>query len=79
MSKQDSGTKRGKYGFDLDIGSYSIEDLMEIYKIPKGQKGNVTEDYIINMTKEIVQQYKNYNATGLGGDMPFSENYSQHY
>ena len=77
MSKQDSGTKRGKYGFDLDIGSYSIADLMEIYKIPKGQKGNVTEDYIINMTKEIVQQYKNYNATGLGGDMPFSENYSE--
>jgi hypothetical protein len=29
------------------------------------------------MTKEIVQQYKNYNATGLGGDMPFSENYSE--
>ena len=74
---QDSGTKRGKYGFDLDINSYSIEDLMEIYKIPKSQKGNVTEDYVKNMTKEIVQQYKNYNATGLGGDMPFSENYSE--
>ena len=77
MSKQDSGTKRGKYGFDLDIDSYSIEDLMEIYKIPKSQKGNVTEDYVKNMTKEIVQQYKNYNASGLGGDMPFSENYSE--
>jgi hypothetical protein len=77
MSKQDSGTKRGKYGFDLDIDSYSIEDLMEIYKIPKNQKGNVTEDYVKNMTKEIVQQYKNYNASGLGGDMPFSENYSE--
>jgi hypothetical protein len=77
MSKQDSGTKQGKYGFDLDINSYSIEDLMEIYKIPKNQKGNVTEDYVKNMTKEIVQQYKNYNATGLGGDMPFSENYSE--
>jgi hypothetical protein len=77
MSKQDSGTKRGKYGFDLDINSYSIEDLMEIYRIPKNQKGNVTEDYVKNMTKEIVQQYKNYNATGLGGDMPFSENYSE--
>ena len=74
---QDSGTKRGKYGFDLDINSYSIEDLMEIYKIPKSQKGNVTEDYVKNMTKEIVQQYKNYNATSLGGDMPFSENYSE--
>ena len=57
MSKQDSGTKRGKYGFDLDIGSYSIADLMEIYKIPKGQKGNVTEDFIINMTKVFVHQY----------------------
>jgi len=77
MSKQDSGTKQGKYGFDLDINSYSIEDLMEIYKIPKNQKGNVTEDYVKNMTKEIIQQYKNYNASGLGGDMPFSENYSE--
>jgi len=77
MSKQDSGTKRGKYGFDLDINSYSVEDLMEIYKIPKNQKGNVTEDYVKNMTKEIVQQYKNYNASGIGGDMPFSENYSE--
>lgn len=77
MSKQDSGTKRGKYGFDLDINSYSIEDLMDIYKIPKNQKGNVTEEYIKNATKEIVQQYKNYNATGIGGDMPFSENYSE--
>lgn len=77
MSKQDSGTKQGKYGFDLDINSYSIEDLMDIYKIPKNQKGNVTEDYVKNMTKEIVQQYKNYNASGLGGDMPFSENYSE--
>ena len=76
MSK-DSGTKRGKYGFDLDINSYSIEDLMEIYKIPKSQKGNVTDDYVKNMTKEIVQQYKNYNSTGIGGDMPFSENYSE--
>lgn len=75
MSQQDSGTKRGKYGFDLDINSYSVEDLMDIYKIPKSQKGNVTEDYVKNMTKEIVQQYKNYNATGVGGDMPFSENY----
>ena len=74
---QDSGTKRGKYGFDLDINSYSIEDLMEIYKIPKSQKGNVTDDYVKNMTKEIVQQYKNYNSTGIGGDMPFSENYSE--
>lgn len=73
----DSGTKRGKYGFDLDINSYSIEDLMEIYKIPKNQKGNVTEDYVRNMTKEIIQQYKNYNATSIGGDMPFSENYSE--
>ena len=77
MSTQDSGTKRGKYGFDLDINSYSIEDMLEIYKIPKHQKGNVTEDYIKNMTKEIVQQYKNYNATSIGGDMPFSENYSE--
>ena len=77
MSKQDSGTKRGKYGFDLDINSYSVENLMEIYKIPRSQKGNVTDDYIKNMTKEIVQQYKNYNATGIGGDMPFSENYSE--
>lgn len=74
---QDSGTKRGKYGFDLDINSYSIEDMLEIYKIPKHQKGNVTEDYIKNMTKEIIQQYKNYNATSIGGDMPFSENYSE--
>jgi len=74
---QDSGTKRGKYGFDLDINSYSIEDMLEIYKIPKHQKGNVTEEYVKNMTKEIVQQYKNYNATGIGGDMPFSENYSE--
>ena len=73
----DSGTKRGKYGFDLDINSYSIEDLMEIYKIPKSQKGNVTEDYVKNMTKEIIQQYKNYNASSIGGDMPFSENYSE--
>ena len=78
MSKQDSGTKRGKYGFDLDINSYSVEDLMDIYKIPKSQKGNVTEEYVKNMTKEIVQQYKNYNATGIGGDMPFSENYDEH-
>jgi hypothetical protein len=77
MSKQDSGTKRGKYGFDLDINSYSVENLMEIYKIPRSQKGNVTDDYIKNMTKEIVQQYKNYNATGIGGDMPFSDNYSE--
>ena len=77
MSKQDSGTKRGKYGFDLDINSYSVEDLLDIYKIPKSQKGNVTEDYIKNATKEIVQQYKNYNATGIGGDMPFSDNYSE--
>ena len=76
MSTQDSGTKRGKYGFDLDINSYSIEDMLEIYKIPKHQKGNVTEDYVKNMTKEIIQQYKNYNATSVGGDMPFSENYS---
>jgi len=77
MSKQDSGTQRGKYGFDLDINSYSVEDLLDIYKIPKSQKGNVTEDYIKNATKEIVQQYKNYNATGIGGDMPFSDNYSE--
>lgn len=77
MSQQDSGTKRGKYGFDLDINSYSVEDLMDIYKIPKSQKGNVTEDYVKNMTKEIVQQYKNYNATGVGGDMPFSDNYDE--
>jgi hypothetical protein len=77
MSTQDSGTKRGKYGFDLDINSYSIEDMLEIYKIPKSQKGNVTEDYIKNMTNEIIQQYKNYNATSIGGDMPFSENYSE--
>jgi len=77
MSKQDSGTQKGKYGFDLDINSYSVDDLLEIYKIPKSQKGNITEDYIKNMTKEIVQQYKNYNSTGLGGDMPFSENYSE--
>ena len=77
MSKQDSGTKRGKYGFDLDINSYSVEDLMEIYKIPKSQKGNITEDYVKNMTKEIIQQYKNYNSSGIGGDMPFSENYSE--
>ena len=77
MSKQDSGTKRGKYGFDLDINSYSVEDLMEIYKIPKSQKGNVNEDYVKNMTKEIIQQYKNYNSSGIGGDMPFSENYSE--
>jgi hypothetical protein len=41
MSRQESETKRGN-GFDLDINSYSIEDLMEIYKIPKHQKGNVT-------------------------------------
>lgn len=78
MSKQDSGTKRGKYGFDLDINSYSVEDLMDIYKIPKNQKGNITEEYVKNMTKEIVQQYKNYNATGIGGDMPFSENYDEY-
>ena len=77
MSKQDSGTKRGKYGFDLDINSYSIDDLMEIYKIPKSQKGNITEDYVKNLTKEIVQQYKNYNSSGIGGDMPFSDNYSE--
>jgi hypothetical protein len=77
MSKQDSGTQKGKYGFDLDINSYSVDDLLEIYKIPKSQKGNITEDYIKNMTKEIVQQYKNYNSTGIGGDMPFSENYSE--
>ena len=50
---------------------------MDIYKIPNNQKGNVTEEYVINMTKEIVQQYKNYNSTGIGGDMPFSENYSE--
>jgi hypothetical protein len=77
MSTQDSSTKRGKYGFDLDINSYSIEDMLEIYKIPKHQKGNVTEEYVKNMTKEIVQQYKDYNASGIGGDMPFSENYSE--
>jgi hypothetical protein len=77
MSTQDSSTKRGKYGFDLDINSYSIEDMLEIYKIPKHQKGNVTEDYVKNMTKEIIQQYKDYNANGIGGDMPFSENYSE--
>jgi hypothetical protein len=77
MSYQDSGTKRGKYGFDLDINSYSVDDLLEIYKIPKHQKGNVTEDYVTKMTNEIIQQYKNYNSTGLGGDMPFSENYSE--
>jgi hypothetical protein len=77
MSSQDSSTKRGKYGFDLDINSYSIEDMLEIYKIPKNQKGNVTDDYVKNMTKEIVQQYKDYNASGIGGDMPFSENYSE--
>ena len=78
MSQQDNGTKRGKYGFDLDINSYSVDDLMDIYKIPKNQKGNVTEEYIKNMTKDIVQQYKNYNATGIGGDMPFSENYDDY-
>lgn len=77
MSQKESNTKRGKYGFDLDINSYSIDDLMEIYKIPKHQKGNVTEDYVKNMTREIVQQYKNYNATGIGSDMPFSENYNE--
>lgn len=77
MSRKDSEKKRGKYGFDLDINSYSIDDLMEIYKIPKHQKGNITEDYVKNMTREIVQQYKNYNATGIGGDMPFSENYNE--
>jgi hypothetical protein len=77
MSSLDSSTKRGKYGFDLDINSYSIEDMLEIYKIPKNQKGNVTDDYVKNMTKEIVQQYKDYNASGIGGDMPFSENYSE--
>ena len=74
---QHYGTNRGKYGFDLDINSYSIEDLMEMYKIPKSQKGNVTEEYVKNMTKEIIQQYKNYNATSIGGDMPFSDNYSE--
>jgi hypothetical protein len=77
MSIQDSSTKHGKYGFDLDINSYSIEDMLEIYKIPKHQKGNVTDDYVKNMTKEIIQQYKNYNASGIGGDMPFSENYNE--
>lgn len=77
MSREERETKHGKYGFDLDINSYSIDDLMDIYKIPKHQKGNITEDYVKNMTKEIVQQYKNYNATSIGGDMPFSENYSE--
>jgi len=76
MSRQESETKRGN-GFDLDINSYSIEDLMEIYKIPKHQKGNVTEDYVKNMTREIVQQYKNYNATCMSEDMTFSTNYSE--
>jgi hypothetical protein len=66
----------GKVGFDLNIDNYSTDDLLEIYKINKKNKGNITEDYVKKMTDEIVGQYKNYNAMGLGGDMPFSDNYS---
>ena len=66
----------GRFGFDLNIDNYSTDDLLEIYKINKNQKGNITEDYVKKMTDEIVGQYKNYNAMGLGGDMPFSDNYS---
>jgi hypothetical protein len=66
----------GRFGFDLNIDNYSTDDLLEIYKINKKNKGNITEDYVKKMTDEIVGQYKNYNAMGLGGDMPFSDNYS---
>ena len=66
----------GRYGFDLNIDNYSTDDLLEIYKITKNNKGNITEDYVKKMTNDIIQQYRNYNADGLGGDMPFSDNYS---
>lgn len=66
----------GKFGFDLNIDNYSTDDLLEIYKINKRNKGNITEEYVKKMTHEIIQQYKNYNANGIGGDMPFSDNYS---
>ena len=65
---------QGRYGFDLNIDNYSTEDLLEIYKITKINKGNITEDYVKKMTNDIIQQYRNYNADGLGGDMPFSDN-----
>jgi len=67
----------GKFGFDLNIDNYSTDDLLEIYKINKRQKGNITEDYVKKTTNDIIQQYKNYNANGIGGDMPFSENYNE--
>ena len=70
------GDDNGKFGFDLNIDNYSTDDLLEIYKINKKNKGNITEDYVKKMTDEIVGQYKNYNAMGIGGDMPFSDNYS---
>jgi hypothetical protein len=67
----------GKFGFDLNIDNYSTDDLLDIYKINKRQKGNITEDYVKKTTNDIIQQYKNYNANGIGGDMPFSENYNE--
>jgi hypothetical protein len=66
----------GKFGFDLNIDNYSTDDLLEIYKINKRNKGNITEDYVKKMTNDIIAQYQNYNAMGIGGDMPFSDNYS---
>ena len=66
----------GQFGFDLNIDNYSTDDLLEIYKINKRNKGNITEDYVKKMTKDIIQQYRNYNANKIGGDMPFSDNYS---
>lgn len=50
-----------KNGFDLNIENYTIDDLLEIYKIPKDQKGNITDSYVIKITTEIIQEYKNYN------------------
>jgi hypothetical protein len=67
---------KGKFGFDLNIDNYSTDDLLEIYKINKRNKGNITEDYVKKMTNDIIAQYQNYNAMGIGGDMPFSDNYS---
>jgi hypothetical protein len=67
---------KGRFGFDLNIDNYSTDDLLEIYKITKINKGNITEDYVKKMTDDIIQQYRNYNADSLSGDMPFSDNYS---
>ena len=38
------GDDNGKFGFDLNIDNYSTDDLLEIYKINKKNKGNITKN-----------------------------------